>query len=1016
MVGEDGKSSKGSGPKTIPITSPLYLHPSDNPNLNVTQIFFDGNNYDLWAEAVKNGLDAKNKLAFIEGKVKKPVNSDDEERYAAGNAPHVHQLKTELNECKQGGDSIVEYYTHLKTIWDELANYSKAKDCTCGAAASLLKEREEEKVYQFLMGLDSKLYGNIRSNLLMEDPITTLTRAYALMLKEERHVSLTKVKEERNDAAMAVRHHGTGRGRNTSYKSESEEENKPPKCNYCGKFYHKEEDCYDKHGYEGVKARERGRGRRGGSSGRGGYGRGRGRGRNNYQANAVGGSFGTKDGGSSKQNVPFLDEEIVRLRSFIMASPEGVDKSQGMKFTINVEWLIDSGSSHHMTGRRDILENVWVEDESTVSLPDGRKVTANVHGQDRTSKMNIGRGYPHSKKGWKLYDLQDKRDFVSRDVIFYEHVYPYLFSGNDSLSQHEDEVVLGSNKGENLVFDQCIVDDIPHVVRGSNDESEEVETCELDLAETGTTIGQAMETDDVARNNAEEENDNRNSEVQTEGQNAEVLGRVRYAQSTSHRAFLAKLDENCEPSHYYQAAKDSKWREAMSKEIEALEKNGTWNIVLLPKGKKPIGCKWVYKIKYRADGTVERYKARLVAQGFTQVEGIDFHETYAPVVKMTSVRCLLAVAVIKGWFIEQLDVNNAFLYGDLEEEVYMRVPQGFERKGENKVCKLMKSIYGLKQASRNWFAKLTVSMKKYGFVQSLANYSLFTLNRDGIFIAVLVYVDDMIVVSNDRKECAKFKYFLDEKFGIKDLGKLKYFLGIEVEHGKEGLFLNQRKYAVSIVEETGMKGAKTACTPIQQRHGLALARGYVLKDVMKYRRLVGRLVYLTITRPGLVYAVHILSQFMNEPRKEHWEAGLRVVRYIKRNPSKGISFKKNSEFQIKGYCDSDYASCPLTRRSLSGYFVALGGIPISWRVKKQNTVALSTAEAEYRAMAKLASELVWIKSFMASLGVFHTQPMKVFCDNQAAIHIARNPVFHDRTKHIEIDCHFCTSVFGVKSY
>ncbi|XP_074271737.1 secreted RxLR effector protein 161-like [Silene latifolia] len=211
---------------------------------------------------------------------------------------------------------------------------------------------------------------------------------------------------------------------------------------------------------------------------------------------------------------------------------------------------------------------------------------------------------------------------------------------------------------------------------------------------------------------------------------------------------------------------------------------------------------------------------------------------------------------------------------------------------------------------------------------------------------------------------------------------------------------------MSIVLETGMAGAKTVYTPIPQRHNLALAKGYVLKDVMKYRRLVGRLVYLTITKPDLVYAVHILSQFVNEPRKEHWDAALRVVRYIKRNPSKGITLSKKASLQVQGYCDSDYANCPLTRRPLSGYFVSLGGSPISWRAKKQMTVAKSTAEAEYRAMAAVTSELLWIKSFLASLGVFHEKPMHLYYDNQAALHIAKNPVFHDRTKHIEIDFHF----------
>ncbi|XP_074291858.1 uncharacterized protein LOC141618674 [Silene latifolia] len=201
-------------------------------------------------------------------------------RYSAGNAPRVHQLKSELNECKQGKETVVEYYTRLKTIWDELAKYSKIKDCNCGAAVSIAKEKEEEKVHQFLMRLDSKLYGQVRTNLLMEDPIALLNRVYALILREERHASLTKIKEEYNDAAMVVKVNGKkGQGNYSRNDEENSERPPPPRCTYCGKYYHKEEDCYDKHGYEEVKARERGRGRRGNGGSRGSGSRGRGRGR-----------------------------------------------------------------------------------------------------------------------------------------------------------------------------------------------------------------------------------------------------------------------------------------------------------------------------------------------------------------------------------------------------------------------------------------------------------------------------------------------------------------------------------------------------------------------------------------------------------------------------------------------------------------------------------------------------------------------------------------------------------------
>ena len=273
-------------------------------------------------------------------------------------------------------------------------------------------------------------------------------------------------------------------------------------------------------------------------------------------------------------------------------------------------------------------------------------------------------------------------------------------------------------------------------------------------------------------------------------------------------------------------------------------------------------------------------------------------------------------------------------------------------------------------------------------------------------MALLVYVDDIVLASNNSTACQQFKKYLDTCFNIKDLGSLKYFLGIEVAREPQGFFLCQRKYALEIIDECGLLGAKPAVFPMEQNHKLALAQGKDLTDPTSYRRLVGRLIYLTITRPDLTYAVHILSQFMESPKEEHMEAALRVVRHIKGTAGQGILLRRDSSLQLIGYCDSDWAACPLTRKSLTGYFIMLGGSPISWKTKKQSTVSRSSAEAEYRSMAAAASELTWLKAFLAALGAFLEKPMRLFCDNQAALHIAHNPVFHERTKHIELDCHF----------
>ncbi|KAH9652494.1 protein kinase domain-containing protein [Citrus sinensis] len=423
------------------------------------------------------------------------------------------------------------------------------------------------------------------------------------------------------------------------------------------------------------------------------------------------------------------------------------------------------------------------------------------------------------------------------------------------------------------------------------------------------------------------------------------------------------------------------WRKAMEDEITALEKNNTWTLTHLPDGKKAIGSRWVYKIKYQSDGTIERYKARLVAKGYTQTEGIDYHATFSPVAKLVTVRALLSLAAVKGWILEQLD-------------------------GEHLVCKLNKSIYELKQASRNWFSKFSSTIQQAGFRQSKADYSLFVKTNAKFSTFVLVYVDDIIVAGNDAAEVSRIKDFLAQKFYIKALGKLKYFLGIEVARSSRGIFLSQRKYALDILKDAGLLAGRVSHFPMEQQLRLSSTDGDLLSNPSSYRRLVGRLIYLTVTRPDIVFAVHVLSRFMHEPRTTHMDAAIRVLRYLKGSPGKGILLSSTSDLHIRGYCDADWGSCPTTRRSVTGYCTFLGDSPISWKTKKQNVVSRSTAEAEYRSLADLSCELQWLRALFADLGHLQHDPMTVYCDNQSALYIAENPVYHERTKHIELDCHF----------
>ncbi|XP_019086446.1 PREDICTED: uncharacterized protein LOC109126936 [Camelina sativa] len=353
-----------------------------------------------------------------------------------------------------------------------------------------------------------------------------------------------------------------------------------------------------------------------------------------------------------------------------------------------------------------------------------------------------------------------------------------------------------------------------------------------------------------------------------------------------------------------------------------------------------------------------------------------------------------------------MDVHNAFLHGDLDEEVYMKLPPGFRHSHPGKVWRLRKSLYGLKQAPRCWFKKLSDSLLRFGFFQSYDDYSLFSYTRKNIELHVLIYVDDLIICGNDSYMLQKFKDYLSRCFSMKDLGKLKYFLGLEVSRGPDGFFLSQRKYALDIVADHGDDlRTRPAYTPVEQNHHLATDDGPLLTHPRSYRRLVGRLLYLLHTRPELSYAVHVLAQFMQASREAHMEAALRVVSYLGGSSGHGILLHSLPDLTIDVYCDSDWSSCPITRRSLSAYVVLLGGSPVSWKTKKQKTVSHSSAEAKYRAMSVALKEIQWLRKLLKELGIDQAAPARLFCDSKAAIHIATNPVFHERTKHIKNDFH-----------
>lgn len=476
--------------------------------------------------------------------------------------------------------------------------------------------------------------------------------------------------------------------------------------------------------------------------------------------------------------------------------------------------------------------------------------------------------------------------------------------------------------------------------------------------------------------------------------------------SASSSSFVATVDSVSIPTSVSNALSHPGWRQAMIEEMNALDSNGTWNLVPLPSGKKAIGCKWVFAVKFNADGSVARLKARLVAKGFAQTHGEDYFDTFSPVAKLTSVRLLISLAATHGWHLHQLDIKNAFLHGDLQEEVYMEQPPGFVAQGENgNVCHLRKSLYGLKQSPRAWFSKFSKAIEDFGMSKSKLDHSVFYKSSPIGSILLVVYVDDIVITGSDEMGILSLKSFLHSQFHTKDLGALQYFLGIEVIRRKRGILLSQRKYVLDLLAETGKLGAKPCSAPMLPN--LQLTRdGELFKDPEKYRRLVGKLNYLTVTRPDIAYSVSIVSQFMSSPTVHHWDALEHILCYLKGAPGRGILYSNHGHNHVECFSDADWAGSKIDRRSTTGYCVFVGGNLISWKSKKQNVVSRSSAEAEYRAMAQSISEIMWICQILSEIGFEASMPTKLWCDNQAALHIACNPVFHERTKHIEIDCHF----------
>lgn len=591
--------------------------------------------------------------------------------------------------------------------------------------------------------------------------------------------------------------------------------------------------------------------------------------------------------------------------------------------------------------------------------------------------VNLGREL--GTKGYRLFDPVSGRVYASRDVVF-EEAKSWDWS---KLDESENRVTYFSiqNEQEEGEENEQIEDNADYIAGGQR---------------TPTTQQHASTVDWE------------NFDDSTEPKKFRSLNDV-YNESEQvtldEELYLMGIDE---PANFREAAIDNNWKKAMKQEIESIEENKTWELTTLPLGKKKIGLKWIYKLKKDAEGRIIKHKARLVAKGYIQEHGVDFDEVYAPVTRLETVRLLLALAAKNSWEVHHLDVKTAFLNGEIKEDVYVSQPEGFEQAGkEHMVYKLLKALYGLHQAPRAWYEKLNACLVNLGFVRCPYEHAVYTRKEGENNMIVAVYVDDLLITGSDINMIKVFKKQMSENFEMSDMGKLNYYLGIEVTQGEGFIELKQSGYARKILEKAGLSECNHAKYPMDLNEQLSRDEEGEVVDATKYRSMIGGLRYLVHTRPDIAYSVGITSRYMERPTKLHLNAVKRIMRYIKGTTQYGLVYSKDScNNVLTGFSDSDLGGHLDDRRSTGGMVYYLNESIITWVSQKQRCVALSSCEAEFMAATAAACQGVWLRNLLGQLTSEKIGPVVLCIDNKSAIDLAKNPMFHGRSKHIDIRFHF----------
>ncbi|KAG7564160.1 Integrase catalytic core [Arabidopsis suecica] len=599
---------------------------------------------------------------------------------------------------------------------------------------------------------------------------------------------------------------------------------------------------------------------------------------------------------------------------------------------------------------------------------------------DDRSRVLVHLGTEPGSMAYRLYDPINRRAVVSRDVVFDETT---GWNWNKVTTENDD---VGNLRIEFGVFGNHGIFETEH--------SEETEQREAvgDNVVTGTEEIVSAGEENNGESSEEDENIDANEQTsQTAAgrvvtKSGRVVTRPKYLQDyvllseEEGERLLMCLNE--EPWSFSDAKESKEWMDACKDEIHSIEKNHTWDLVTPPQEAKPIGLKWVFKLKRNSDGSISKHKARLVAKGYVQRHGIDFEDVFAPVARIETICLLISLAASSGWEIHHLDVKTAFLHGELKEIVYVMQPEGFVVKGqEDKIYKLNKALYGLRQAPRAWNEKLNRVLNELQFKKCTKEPSVYRKQVDQHTLLVAVYVDDLFVSGTSVKFIEEFKKEMASKFEMSDLGKLTYYLGIEVCQLGEGITLNQKRYALKILEEAGMAECNPVHTPMEA--GLKLSKALEEKDIdaTSYRKNIGCLRYLLHKRPDLSYCVGVLSRYMQSPKESHGVALKQFLRYLKGTTTLGLAFNRTKEVsKLIGYSDSSHNIDPDDGRSTMGHVFYFG--------------------------KKAAKQAIWLQDLLSEITGSSCEKVTILIDNQSAITLTKNPVFHGRSKHIHRRYHF----------